>query len=153
MSTIVDTAPLVLDVGVVLLLAATMGFLARKVGLPAVIGYLITGLMVSPFTPGYVASSDQLSILADIGVVLLLFEVGIEIDLKKIRKEQKSLLWGAPIQVFIGLAIGTPIFLWMGIPRLGALLLALSLAMSSSVVIVNITRSKRRKTDTGTEDG
>lgn len=153
MSTIVDTAPLVLDVGVVLLLAATMGFLARKVGLPAVIGYLITGLMVSPFTPGYVASSDQLSILADIGVALLLFEVGIEIDLKKIRSEQKSLLWGAPIQVFIGLAIGTPIFLWMGIPRLGALLLALSLAMSSSVVIVNITRSKRRKTDTGTEEG
>lgn len=153
MSTIVDTAPLVLDVGVVLLIAATMGFTARKLGLPAVIGYLVTGLMVSPFTPGYVASSDQLSILADIGVVLLLFEVGIEIDLKRIKSEHKSLLWGAPVQVLLGLAIGTPIFLWMGIPRLGALLLALSLAMSSSVVIVNITRSKRRKTDTQTEDG
>lgn len=90
-SAIVDTAPLVLDVGVVLVAAATMGYGARKVGLPAVIGYLLTGLIVSPFTPGFVADSNQLALLADIGVVLLLFEVGIEIDLKRISREQRSL--------------------------------------------------------------
>jgi CPA2 family monovalent cation:H+ antiporter-2 len=152
MASIVETAPLVLDVGVVLTVAATMGFAARKLGLPSVIGYLLTGLLVSPFTPGFVADSNQLSLLADIGVVLLLFEVGIEIDLRRISKEQKALLWGAPAQVAIGLAIGTPVFLWLGIPLLGALLLALSIALSSSVVIVNITRSPRRTTDTATEE-
>jgi CPA2 family monovalent cation:H+ antiporter-2 len=151
-SAIVDTAPLVLDVGVVLVAAATMGFAARKLGLPSVLGYLLTGLLVSPFTPGFVADSNQLSLLADIGVVLLLFEVGIEIDLKRISKEQRSLLWGAPLQVAIGVAIGTPVFLYLDIPILGALLLSLSIAMSSSVVIVNITRSPRRKTDTFTEE-
>lgn len=152
MASIVDTAPLVLDVGVVLTVAATMGFAARKVGLPSVIGYLLTGLLVSPFTPGFVADSNQLSLLADIGVVLLLFEVGIEIDLRRISREQKALLWGAPAQVAIGLVIGTPVFLWLGVPLLGALLLALSIALSSSVVIVNITRSPRRTTDTFTEE-
>ena len=152
MASIVETAPLVLDIGVVLIAAATMGFAARKLGLPSVIGYLITGLLVSPFTPGFVADNNQLSLLADIGVVLLLFEVGIEIDLRRISREQKALVWGVPTQVAIGLAIGTPIFLWLGIPMLGALLLALSIAMSSSVVIVNITRSPRRTTDTPTED-
>jgi CPA2 family monovalent cation:H+ antiporter-2 len=151
-SLVVDTAPLVLDVGVVLLAAATMGFAARKVGLPSVVGYLITGLLVSPFTPGYVADYDQLALLADIGVVLLLFEVGIEIDLRRISKEQKALLWGVPAQVAIGMAIGTPVFLFLDISLLGALLLSLSIAMSSSVVIVNITRSRRRKTDTDTEE-
>ncbi len=151
-SAIVDTAPLVLDVGVVLVAAATMGFAARKLGLPSVLGYLLTGLLVSPFTPGFVADSNQLSLLADIGVVLLLFEVGIEIDLKRISKEQRLLLWGAPLQVAIGVAIGTPVFLFLDIPILGALLLSLSIAMSSSVVIVNITRSPRRKTDTFTEE-
>jgi monovalent cation:H+ antiporter-2, CPA2 family len=152
MASIVETAPLVLDVGVVLTVAATMGFTARKLGLPSVIGYLLTGLLVSPFTPGFVADSNQLSLLADIGVVLLLFEVGIEIDLRRIGREQKALLWGAPSQVAIGLAIGTSVFLWLGIPLLGALLLALSIALSSSVVIVNITRSPRRTTDTATEE-
>jgi CPA2 family monovalent cation:H+ antiporter-2 len=152
MASIVETAPLVLNVGVVLTAAATMGFAARKLGLPSVIGYLLTGLLVSPFTPGFVADNNQLALLADIGVVLLLFEVGIEIDLRRISREQKTLLWGAPTQVAIGLAIGTPVFLWLGTPLLGALLLALSIALSSSVVIVNITRSPRRRTDTPTEE-
>jgi len=151
-SLVVDTAPLVLDVGIVLLGAATMGFAARKAGLPAVVGYLLTGLFVSPFTPGYVADYDQLALLADIGVVLLLFEVGIEIDLRRIRREQKALIWGVPAQVAIGMAVGTPVFLFLDISLLGALLLSLSIAMSSSVVIVNITRSRRRKTDTDTEE-
>jgi CPA2 family monovalent cation:H+ antiporter-2 len=84
--------------------------------------------------------------------VLLLFEVGIEIDLRRISKEHRSLLWGVPAQVAIGVLIGTPVFLWLDIPILGALLLSLSIAMSSSVVIVNITRSPRRKTDSMTEE-
>jgi len=99
-----------------------------------------------------VADKNQIAILADIGVVLLLFEVGIEIDLRRLRKEQKGIIWGAPLQVLIGMLVATPIFLYLNIPTLGALLLALSLAMSSSVVIVNITRSGRRTTDSGTED-
>lgn len=152
MASIVETAPLVLNVGVVLTAAATMGFLARKLGLPSVIGYLITGLIVSPFTPGFVAENNQLALLADIGVVLLLFEVGIELDLKRISREYRALLWGVPTQMGFGMIVGTPIFLWMGIPIYGALLLSLSIAMSSSVVIVNITRSPRRVTDTQTEE-
>jgi len=151
MASIVDTAPLVLNVGVVLTAAATMGFAARKLGLPSVIGYLATGLLVSPFTPGFVADNNQLALLADIGVVLLLFEVGIELDLRKISREQKGLIWGVPAQMGFGLLVGTPIFLWLGIPIFGALLMSLSIAMSSSVVIVNITRSPRRATDASTE--
>lgn len=150
-SEIIETAPLILDVGVVLLVAATLGFLARKVGLPAIIGYLATGLLVSPFTPGYVAGSEQLAVLADIGVVLLLFEVGIEIDLQRLRSEQRSIFWAAPLQVASGLIIGTPVFMWMGLPLMGAMLLSLGVAMSSSVVIVNITRSRRRTTNPATE--
>jgi CPA2 family monovalent cation:H+ antiporter-2 len=152
MASVVETAPLVLNVGVVLTAAATMGFMARKIGLPSVIGYLITGLLVSPFTPGFVAENNQLALLADIGVVLLLFEVGIELDLKRISREQKALLWGVPAQVVLGVLLGTPIFLWLGISFFGSLILALSIAMSSSVVIVNITRSPRRATNSMTEE-
>lgn len=151
-SIIVDTAPLVLDFGVVLLAAATLGFVARKLGLPAIVGYLITGLAVSPFTPGYIADSGQLSLLAEIGVVLLLFEVGIEINLPKLGREQRALLWGSPLQLLIGMLIGTPVFMFLDVPIFGALLLALAIAMSSSVVIVNIVRSGRRTTDVATEE-
>jgi CPA2 family monovalent cation:H+ antiporter-2 len=152
MASVIETAPLVLNVGVVLTAAATMGFVARKIGLPSVIGYLVTGLLVSPFTPGFTADNNQLALLADIGVVLLLFEVGIELDLKRISREQKTLLWGVPTQMMFGILIGTPIFYWFGISLFGSLMLALSIAMSSSVVIVNITRSPRRATNSTTEE-
>ena len=148
----IETAPLVLDIGAVLLVAASLGLFARRLGLPAILGYLATGLLVSPFTPGYVAGGSQLTLLADIGVVLLLFEVGIEIDLKRLGHEQRSLFWAAPLQVAIGLLLCTPIFLLLNVPFMGAVLLALSITMSSSVVIVNITRSKRRTTEPNTEN-
>ena len=152
MASIVETAPLVLDVGAVLMVAATSGLLARKVGFPAIVGYLLTGLLVSPFTPGFVADSKQISILADIGVVLLLFEVGIEIDLRRVKKEHGAILWAAPLQVLVGTIFGTLFFIWMNLPLYGAALLALSIALSSSVVIVNITRSRRRTTSVATEE-
>ncbi len=152
MASVVETAPLVLNVGAVLLVAATSGLAARRVGLPAIVRYLLTGLMVSPFTPGLVADTQQIAILADIGVVLLLFEVGIEIDLRRIKNEHRSVLWASPAQVILGTLLGSLIFLWLDLPLYGAALLALSIAMSSSVVIVNITRSRRRTTSVGTEE-
>jgi len=152
MASVVETAPLVLNVGAVLLAAATSGLLARKVGLPAIIGYLVTGLLVSPFTPGLVADSNQIALLADIGVVLLLFEVGIEIDLGRIKREHGPVLWASPLLVIGGTLVAIPIFLAMDISLFGSALLALSVALSSSVVIVNITRSRRRTTIAATED-
>lgn len=152
MLALIDTSRYVLDLGLVLLLAAGCGYLARKFGLPAVVGYLLVGVLVSPFTPGYVADREQMAVLADVGVVLLLFEVGIEIDLSRLRREQGALLWLSPAQVLTSMAIATGVLLLLGLPTLGALLLGLGVAMSSSVVVVNITRSRRRTTNPATDD-
>ena len=80
--------------GPCLLVAAARGWRARRVGLPAIVGYLAVGVAVSPFTPGYVADREQIQLLADVGVVLLLFEVGIEVDLARLRREQRGLPGG-----------------------------------------------------------
>jgi monovalent cation:H+ antiporter-2, CPA2 family len=145
------TAPLILDIGLVLLAAAAGGWLARRVGLPAVVGYLAVGLLISPFTPGYVADRDQIHLLADVGVALLLFEVGIEIDIDRLRTEHRSLLLMAPVQVVLTLAASVAALMWAGLSPGAAGLVGLGIASSSSVVIVNITRSKRRTTDPPTE--
>jgi CPA2 family monovalent cation:H+ antiporter-2 len=147
----VDTAPAILEIGLLLLAAMAFGWAARRVGLPAVVGYLALGLAVSPFTPGYVADRAQLQLLADFGVVLLMFEVGIEIDLPRLRREHRGLLWAAPLQV-LGTTIVAGAVIWAaGLAPLPAAGLGLSVALSSSVVIVNITRSRRRTTDRPTE--
>src|SRR6266567_2507047 len=100
-----ETTPAVLEIGLLLLLAVGAGLLARRLGLPAVLGYLVVGLIVSPFTPGYVAERHQLEVLADIGVVLLLFEVGIEIDPIRLVRNRSGVLWAAPAQVLLTLAV------------------------------------------------
>ena len=145
------TAPLILDIGLVLLAAAAGGWLARRIGLPAVVGYLAVGLLISPFTPGYVADRDQIHLLADVGVALLLFEVGIEINIDRLRQEHGWLLAVAPIQVAITLGISVAALMLAGLTPAAAGLIGLGIASSSSVVIVNITRSKRRTTDPPTE--
>ena len=145
------TAPTILEIGALLLVAAAAGFLARRLHLPAVVGYLVIGLAVSPFTPGWVANPEQLHLLADIGVVLLLFEVGIEIDPFALRREQRGLVWAAPLQMLVTSAVGMAVGVASGIGLLAGAVLGLAIAFSSSVVVVNITRSRRRTTDPATE--
>lgn len=147
-----ETAPRILEIGLLLLLAALLGWGCRRAGLPAVVGYLATGLLVSPFTPGYVANRDQLQLLADVGVVLLLFEVGIEINPLRLARARRGLLVATPAQLLLTGLAGAGAGLLGGLSTAGAALVGLSLAMSSSVVVVNITRSRRRTTDPATED-
>lgn len=147
-----ETAPAVLEIGLLLLLAVAAGWLARRVGLPAVIGYLVVGLIVSPFTPGYVVDRRQLQVLADVGVVLLLFEVGIEIDPVQLIRKRSAVLWTAPVQVLVTTVIVGAATFALGLGWRGAVLIGLSVALSSSVVVINITRSRRRTTNRATEE-
>jgi len=121
------------------------------IGLPAVAGYLVAGLAISPFTPGYVADREQIQLLAGIGVVLLLFEVGIEVDVRRLSREQGGLLWAAPLQLLVTAVLSAVVLAAVGFDTVGATLAGLAVAMRSSVVIVNITRSRRRTTDAATE--
>jgi CPA2 family monovalent cation:H+ antiporter-2 len=141
----------VLEVGAILLAAAFAGWFARRLTLPAIVGYLVVGIAVSPFTPGYVADGTQVNLFAEVGAILLLFEVGIEVDLKEIRRDHPGLLWAAPLQMAITFAASIAVLLYLGLELAAASLLALAIAMSSSVVVVNITRSRRRTTDRETE--
>lgn len=132
-----------MDIGLILLLAVLAGWVARRIGLPAVLGYLTVGFAVSPFTPGYVADRQQLELLADVGVVLLLFEVGIEIDPLALGAGNRRILWAAPTQVVVTALLSGAAAVLLGITLTGASLIGLSIAMSSSVVVVSITRSRR----------
>ena len=145
------TASLVLEVGAILLAAAGAGWVARRLTLPAIVGYLAVGLAVSPFTPGYVADRAQVSLFAELGAILLLFEVGIEVDLHELRREHPAMLWAVPVQMTVTFGASFGAFAALGLDPSAAALLGLAIAMSSSVVVVNITRSRRRTTDPETD--
>lgn len=137
-----------LALGLVLLVAALLGAIARRLGLPAIVAYLLVGLAVGPFTPGAFVDSHQLEPLADVGVILLLFEVGIELDVRALRRDEpRGLLIAAPVQVALGIVIGAALALVTGMSMPGALTVGLATALSSSVVVVNMSRSRKRTLD------
>jgi CPA2 family monovalent cation:H+ antiporter-2 len=146
-----STAPAILELGLVLLGAVAVGWVARRLSLPAVVGYLALGLAVSPFTPGYVADRERLQLLADLGVVLLLFEVGIEVDPIRLRREQRGLLLAVPLQMVLSTLISAAVLSSLGLATQPAAVLGLCVAFSSSVVVVNMTRSVRRTTNAETD--
>jgi CPA2 family monovalent cation:H+ antiporter-2 len=122
----------------------------RRLGLPAVVGYMAIGLLVSPFTPGYVADRHQLQIFADIGVVLLLFEVGIEINPRELHRGRGHFLWIVPLHTALMAGVSAAAGMAAGLAWRAALILGLAISLSSSVVVVNVTRSRRRITNEAT---
>lgn len=146
-----ETAIPILELGTVLLAAAGFGYAARRVGLPAVVGYLLVGLVAFQLLPGENIDREQIQLLADIGVVLLLFEVGIELDVGRLRREHRSLLAASPLQIVATTLIAGGVLTFLGQAVEVALILGLCVAMSSSVVVVNITRSRMRRTNKATE--
>ncbi len=146
------TALPILELGAVFLAAASFGFMARRVGLPAVVGYLLVGLVAFQLLPdGSKPDHEQVRLLADVGVVLLLFEVGIELDVGRLRREHRSLLVASPMQILTTTLAAGVVLAILGQPLEVALVLGLCVAMSSSVVVVNITRSVSRRTNKPTE--
>jgi K+:H+ antiporter len=147
-----ETAIPIFELGMVFLAAAVFGFVSRRLGLPAVIGYLMVGLVAFELLPeGSKPDDEFVRLLADVGVVLLLFEVGIELDVGRLRREHRSLIAASPLQIVTTTIVAGLALTLIG-PRLEvALVLGLCVAMSSSVVVVNITRSVKRRTNKATE--
>jgi CPA2 family monovalent cation:H+ antiporter-2 len=146
------TALPILEIGAVLLAAAFAGYLARRLGLPAVVGYLVVGIVAFQLLPaGVLPDREQIQLLADVGVVLLLFEVGIELDVGRLRREHRSLLLASPLQIVTTTVLAGVVLIIVGQPADVAPILGLCVAMSSSVVVVNVTRSRARRTDRPTE--
>jgi CPA2 family monovalent cation:H+ antiporter-2 len=117
-------------------LALALGFLATRLRLPALVGYLLAGVAIGPFTPGFVADAAMASQLAEIGVMLLMFGVGLHFSLGDLLAVRKIAVPGAVVQMIVATALGTALATWWGWSLGGALVLGLSLSVASTVVLL-----------------
>ncbi|TMC06946.1 MAG: hypothetical protein E6J41_17285 [Chloroflexi bacterium] len=145
----VDTPKAILELGSIVLLAAGLAWAARRIGLPSLVGFLAAGLIVSPLTHGLAVSHSQLELVADLGVLLLLFESGMEIDLRRLRHSGVRAI--APLQVLVTTGLVGLTGALLGLPPAGAVLLGASVGLSSTVVVAHIVNSRRRTTNAATE--
>jgi len=118
-------------------LALIFGYLANYFKIPSLVGYLFAGVVIGPFTPGYIGDQQLANQLAEIGVVLLMFGVGLHFSLHDLDRLKKTAIPTAIINIFIITLISAFISIeYWGYSLMGGIILGLCLSVSSTVVLV-----------------
>jgi monovalent cation:H+ antiporter-2, CPA2 family len=130
------SVPLITTIATALGLALVLGFIAAKLKLPALVGYLLAGVLIGPFTPGFVADSAIAAELAEIGVMLLMFGVGLHFSLDNLLEVRKIALPGAVLQIVVATALGAGVATLWGWDLGAALVFGLALSVASTVVLL-----------------
>ena len=129
-------ASLIQTLAAALGLALILGYLAAWLRLPALVGYLLAGVVIGPFTPGFVADSDIASQLAEIGVMLLMFGVGLHFSLGELLAVRRIAVPGALVQIVAATLMGAALATWWGWSLGAALVFGLALSVASTVVLL-----------------
>jgi len=133
-----------------LVLAFILGALANRLRMPPLVGYLVAGVLVGPHTPGYVADQSLAPELAEIGVILLMFGVGLHFSLKDLLSVRGIAVPGAIVQIGFATLLGWGLGALMGWPTGGSLVFGLALSVASTVVLLKALQERRLvETDRG----
>ncbi|MGE4290566.1 MAG: cation:proton antiporter [Desulfovibrio sp.] len=131
------------DIVLVVVAALVCGLLARRLGQPLILGYIVAGVLLGPHTGGVTISSvHEIEMLAEIGVALLLFCIGLEFSLSDLRPVRGIALVGTPIQIVLIVVYGWGIGAWLGWAWEPALWLGALLSLSSTMVILKTLESQ-----------
>ncbi|MDA7415854.1 YbaL family putative K(+) efflux transporter [Xenophilus arseniciresistens] len=134
-------ASLIYTIAAALGMALILGFLAARLRLPALVGYLLAGVIIGPSTPGFVADPDIAAQLAEIGVMLLMFGVGLHFSLDDLLAVRKIALPGAIVQIAAATLMGVGLSMWWGWSLGAALVFGLALSVASTVVLLRALES------------
>jgi CPA2 family monovalent cation:H+ antiporter-2 len=128
--------PLLINIAVALVVAFVGGFLARRLGLPPIVGYLLAGVVIGPFTPGFVGDVETISQLAELGVIFLMFGVGLHFSLHDLWQVRDIAIPGALGQMALATGLGWALALAWGWSSAAGVVLGLAISISSTVVLL-----------------
>jgi len=128
--------PLIATIAIGLGLALILGVVASRLKLPPLVGYLLAGILIGPWTPGFVADIELAQQLAEIGVMLLMFGVGMHFSIDDLLEVRRIALPGAIAQIAAATALGTGVALLWGWPIGHGIVLGIALSVASTVVLL-----------------
>jgi CPA2 family monovalent cation:H+ antiporter-2 len=127
---------LLTDLAIAIAFALAGGLLARLVGLSPIVGYLAAGIAISPFTPGFDGDIESLQELAELGVIFLMFGVGLHFNLKDLFSVKNIAIPGALAQIAAATLLGLGVGLLFDLPWRESLVLGLAISVASTVVLI-----------------
>ena len=129
---------LLVNLSVSLGLALVLGLITERLRLSSIVGYLLAGIVLGPQTPGFVADAKMAHDFAEIGVILLMFGVGLHFDLKSLLAVRRIALPGAMGQILVASVLGTVSMLLFGWPAGTGLVIGVAISVASTVVLVRM---------------
>src|SRR5687768_7825969 len=129
---------LLINLSVSLVLALVLGLVTQRLRLSPIVGYLLAGVALGPRTPGFVADPKVAAELAEIGVVLLMFGVGMHFDLREILAVRRVALPGAAGQILVATALGLLAALSAGLGLGAGLVIGFAVSVASTVVVIRV---------------
>jgi monovalent cation:H+ antiporter-2, CPA2 family len=123
-------------------LAFVFALIATRLRLPALVGYLLAGVALGPFTPGFIADPSLAQQLSEIGVILLMFGVGIHFSLSDLLAVRRIALPGAVVQITVATGLGSALALWWGWSWGSGVVFGLCLSVASTVVLLRAMESR-----------
>ncbi|MBC8400414.1 MAG: cation:proton antiporter [Candidatus Marinimicrobia bacterium] len=130
--------PLLNDIVIIFGLAIAVLLICHRLGVPAVVGFLLTGILVGPYGFGLVKAIHEVEILAEIGIVLLLFTIGIEFSLERLLQIRKSVLMGGSLQVLLTFLATFFITRWFGQANAEAIFIGFLVVLSSTAIVLKL---------------
>ena len=127
---------LITTLSVALGLALLLGFVAVRLRMPALLGYMIAGVLIGPATPGFVADIELSQQLAEIGVILLMFGVGLHFSLSDLMAVRRIAILGAVAQILVATVLGASVARWWGWDPGASVVFGLALSVASTVVLL-----------------
>lgn len=118
--------------------AWVLGLVTQKLRLSPIVGYLLAGVLIGPYTPGFVGNVDLARQFAELGVILLMFGVGLHFHLKDLLAVKAIAIPGAVVQSLVATALGAIIFSMMGWTVSGGLIVGVAMAVASTVVLLRV---------------
>jgi CPA2 family monovalent cation:H+ antiporter-2 len=128
--------PLLINITLALVVAFIGGIIARRVGLPTIVGYLLAGIVIGPFTPGYVGDVGTIQQLAELGVIFLMFGVGLHFSFEDLWRVRDIAIPGALLQTMLATLIGFGLSQLWGWTAPAGIVLGLAISVASTVVLL-----------------
>jgi CPA2 family monovalent cation:H+ antiporter-2 len=135
--------PLITTVAMTLTAAWVLGLITQRIGLSPIVGYLLAGILVGPHTPGFVAKVELAHELSEIGVILLMFGVGLHFHLADLLKVRRVALPGAVGQSLVATALGVAVAIAFGMTFKTGIALGIALSVASTVVLIRVLTDNR----------
>lgn len=127
---------LLINIVVALVVAFFGGLIARRIGLPTIVGYLLAGIVIGPFTPGFVGDTETISQLAELGVIFLMFGVGLHFSLNDLWKVRAVAIPGALGRMAVTTLLGFALSQLWGWTTTSGIVIGLAISIASTVVLL-----------------